>query len=76
MSKEQACPSPLFKSAVEAIGNVRASPLFSSHPLLYLKPSAGGAAMKIPEDWLSVIIAFGLMILAMIGLIGPGWMKF
>lgn len=32
--------------------------------------------MKIPEDWLSVIIAFGLMILAMIGLIGPGWMKF
>jgi hypothetical protein len=31
--------------------------------------------MKLTEDWLSVIIAFGLMILAMIGLIGP-WIKF
>lgn len=32
--------------------------------------------MKINEDWLSVIIAFGLMILALIGLINPAWMKF
>jgi hypothetical protein len=32
--------------------------------------------MKINEDWLSVIVAFALMILAMIGVIGPGWMKF
>jgi len=32
--------------------------------------------MKITEDWLSVIIAFGLMILAMVGLINPDWVKF
>jgi len=32
--------------------------------------------MKISEDWLSVIIAFGLMILAMVGVISPAWMKF
>ena len=32
--------------------------------------------IKINEDWLSVIIAFGLMILAMVGIIGPSWMKF
>lgn len=32
--------------------------------------------MKIPEDWLSVIIAFALMILAIAGLISPSWMKF
>lgn len=32
--------------------------------------------MKISEDWLAVIIAFGLVILAMIGLIGPSWMTF
>ncbi len=31
---------------------------------------------KISEDWLSVIIAFGLMILALVGLISPTWMKF
>jgi hypothetical protein len=32
--------------------------------------------MKLTEDWLSVIIAFALMILAMIGLIAPSWMQF
>ncbi len=32
--------------------------------------------MKISEDWLSVIIAFGLMVLALIGIIGPSWMQF
>ncbi len=32
--------------------------------------------MKINEDWLSVIIAFALMILAMIGIIGGSWMVF
>jgi hypothetical protein len=31
--------------------------------------------MKIPEDWLAVILAFGLMALALLGVIGP-WMKF
>ena len=28
------------------------------------------------EDWLSVIIAFTLIILALIGMIGTNWMKF
>lgn len=32
--------------------------------------------MKISEDWLAVIIAFGLVILAMIGVISPSWMTF
>ena len=32
--------------------------------------------MKISEDWLSVILAFALMILAMIGIITPSWMTF
>ena len=32
--------------------------------------------MKITEDWLSVILAFALMILAMVGLINPAWVKF
>ncbi len=32
--------------------------------------------IKINEDWLSVIIAFGLMILALVGIIAPSWMKF
>jgi hypothetical protein len=31
---------------------------------------------KISEDWLSVIIAFALMVLALVGLISPTWMKF
>ena len=31
---------------------------------------------KINEDWLSVIIAFGLIVLALVGLISPAWMKF
>lgn len=32
--------------------------------------------MKINEDWLSVIIAFALMILALIGVLSPTWLKF
>jgi hypothetical protein len=32
--------------------------------------------MKITEDWLSVIIAFSLMVLAIAGVIDPSWMKF
>ncbi len=32
--------------------------------------------MKVNEDWLSVIIAFALIILAMIGIIGGSWMVF
>lgn len=32
--------------------------------------------MKITEDWLSVIIAFALMFLAVIGLINPNWVSF
>lgn len=31
--------------------------------------------MKINEDWLSVIVAFALMILAMVGVIGS-WLQF
>jgi hypothetical protein len=31
---------------------------------------------KITEDWLSVIVAFALIILALVGLISPAWMKF
>ncbi len=32
--------------------------------------------MKITEDWLSVIIAFALMVLAAVNVISPSWMKF
>jgi hypothetical protein len=32
--------------------------------------------MKINEDWLSVIFAFVLLILALIGVIGGSWMIF
>ncbi len=32
--------------------------------------------MKINEDWLAVIIAFGLLLLAIVGVITPAWMKF
>lgn len=32
--------------------------------------------MKLTEDWLSVIIAFALILLAMIGVITPAWMVF
>jgi hypothetical protein len=32
--------------------------------------------VKINEDWLSVIIAFALIVLALVGLISPAWMKF
>ncbi len=32
--------------------------------------------LKINEDWLAVVIAFVLMILALIGVISPAWMKF
>ena len=32
--------------------------------------------MKITEDWLSVILAFALMFLAVINLINPNWVAF
>jgi hypothetical protein len=32
--------------------------------------------VKLNEDWLATILAFVLMALALIGLIGPTWMKF
>ena len=32
--------------------------------------------MKITEDWLSVFIAFALMVLAVVNVVGPSWMKF
>ena len=32
--------------------------------------------MKISEDWLSVILAFALIALAMVGVIGGSWMVF
>ncbi len=32
--------------------------------------------MKISEDWLAVIVAFALLILALVGVISPTWMKF
>jgi hypothetical protein len=32
--------------------------------------------MKLTEDWLSVILAFGLMLLAVIGLISPALVTF
>mgnify|MGYP000864714259 CR=1 FL=1 len=32
--------------------------------------------MKINEDWLAVIIAFALMLLAIVGVIAPAWVKF
>lgn len=31
---------------------------------------------RLSEDWLSVIIAFILILLALVGLISPAWMKF
>ncbi len=31
---------------------------------------------KINEDWLATIIAFVLLILAMVNVIQPSWMKF
>jgi len=36
----------------------------------------GETAMKINEDWLSVIIAFALLVLALVGVIGGSWMIF
>ncbi len=32
--------------------------------------------MKINEDWLSVILAFVLLVLALVGVIGGAWMVF
>ena len=32
--------------------------------------------IKINEDWLAVILAFLLMLMAVAGLISPAWMKF
>lgn len=32
--------------------------------------------MKINEDWLATFLAFAFLILAMVGIISPTWMKF
>ena len=32
--------------------------------------------LKLNEDWLAVVIAFGLILLALIGVVSPTWMKF
>ena len=31
---------------------------------------------SLSEDWLATILAFVLIVLALVGLINPGWMKF
>lgn len=31
---------------------------------------------KINEDWLSVIVAFAIILLAMIGIVSPAWLTF
>jgi hypothetical protein len=40
------------------------------------KSRSGELAMKINEDWLSVIIAFALMLLALVGVITPTLVTF
>ncbi len=32
--------------------------------------------LKLNEDWLAVIIAFALLLLAVVNVIDPAWMKF
>jgi|SaaInl7_150m_RNA_FD_contig_81_192887_length_1450_multi_8_in_0_out_0_2 hypothetical protein len=32
--------------------------------------------MKLTEDWLSVIIGFGIIIVAVLGVLQPGWFAF
>lgn len=32
--------------------------------------------MNLNEDWLAVIIAFALLLLAVVGAVSPVWMKF
>ncbi len=32
--------------------------------------------MKINEDWLAVVLAFALIVLALVGVIMPTWMAF
>jgi hypothetical protein len=32
--------------------------------------------LSLNEDWLAVIIAFALLLLAAVNVIGPAWMKF
>jgi hypothetical protein len=36
----------------------------------------GVAMKKINEDWLAVIIAFLVIVLALVGVLSPTWMKF
>jgi hypothetical protein len=31
---------------------------------------------SVNEDWLAVIVAFALLLLAVVGVINPAWMKF
>ena len=32
--------------------------------------------MKVNEDWLAVIFGFTLLVLSLVGVIGPTWIKF
>jgi hypothetical protein len=32
--------------------------------------------LSLNEDWLAVIVAFALLLLAVVGVISPTWMKF
>jgi hypothetical protein len=52
---------------------------FSSGPSHYVLEKysvEGNMKFKVNEDWLSVGIALLLMVLALVGLIDPNWMKF
>jgi hypothetical protein len=48
--------------------------VFPFKTLVSIYPTGG--IMKLNEDWLAVIISFALMILAVVGVVGPQWMVF
>jgi hypothetical protein len=52
--------------AQPAVGDIQAVRLPGRKPM----------NLKINEDWLATILAFVLLGLALIGVIGPSWMKF
>ena len=49
---------------------------WSTFKKIRLNLCIGENAMKLNEDWLATILAFVLLILALIGVISPSWMKF
>jgi hypothetical protein len=61
---------------------IKSSAREPKYPNPYIGPQkahklrTGENAMKINEDWLSVILAFALMLLAMLGLITPALVAF